>query len=175
MFRRYTYRERPISKNQWSNQEIFKIIIVYVSLEFLDLYRISFFSIETLSIVANITVFVLRSTLFNEFSISINRFERRMLNLTLVWMFRIFEFDKLLSVISSSKIWLFAFELSTMFRAVSFRISSSIRTFLLIIFNFFIASIEFSDVMFSISWISIYFVNEFSAFLILNRFNRLFV
>ena len=65
---------------------------------------------------------------------------RRMLNLILTWMFKVFDFDKLSFVTSFSKIWLFASELSAMFRTILFRTSSSTWTSLLIIFNFFIAS-----------------------------------
>ena len=43
-----------------------------------------FFSIKTSSIVANAIVFVLRSTLFNEFLISVNQFEQRVLDLIFV-------------------------------------------------------------------------------------------
>ena len=109
-----------------------------------------------------------RSTLLNRFSILLNRFERRVLDLILAWIFRVFEFDKLLFIISFSKIWLSAFKLSTVFRAASLRISSLIRTSLLMTFDFFIASIEFSNVMFNISWILICFADKFSTFFILN-------
>ena len=141
-------------------------------MNFLIFIAFHFFSIETSSILANVVVFMFRSTLFNEFSISVNQFERRMLNLTLAWMFRVFEFNKLSSVTSFSKIWLSTFEFSAIFQTTLFQISSSTQIFLLIIFNFFIASIEFSSVMFSILWISVCFVNKFSTFLVLNRFNR---
>ena len=82
-------RSKKRSKNLQNYNCLYKSRISQ-SLSYFILFRL-----KLSSIVANVFLFVFRSTLFNEFLISINRFERRVLNLIFAWMFRIFKFNKL--------------------------------------------------------------------------------